>query len=95
MTSRNPVVSNALAARNADGDSPFFRQFQGIAKTSADEILYDAEGELRALTGKVKPIAEAARKRGDAKAVNDIARVLALLKDATKKFHSDCLRTIG
>ena len=39
--------------------------------------------------------AEVAKGRGDAKTVNDIARILSLLKDAVCKHHSDCLRTIG
>ena len=43
----------------------------------------------------LKECADAARAQGDAKTVSDIARVLSLLKDAVRKHHSDCLRTIG
>ena len=66
-----------------------------MARAAVGEILYAAEGELRALTGKAKECADAARAQGDAKTVSDIARVLSLLKDAVRKHHSDCLRTIG
>lgn len=90
-------VPNAAAnavARNA-GESAHFKLFQGMARAAVGEILYAAEGELRALTGKAKECADAARAQGDAKTVSDIARVLSLLKDAVRKHHSDCLRTIG
>lgn len=89
----NSRAANAVA-RNA-GESAHFKLFQGMARAAVGEILYAAEGELRALTGKAKECADAARAQGDAKTVSDIARVLSLLKDAVRKHHSDCLRTIG
>lgn len=76
-------------------ESAHFKLFQGMARAAVGEILYAAEGELRALAGKAKECADAARAQGAAQTVSDIARVLSLLKEAVKKHHSDCLRTIG
>lgn len=90
----NAMASHGVAAMNAAG-SAHFRLFQDMAKAAANEILYAAEGELRALTGRARECAEAARAQGDAKTYIDIVRVVSLLKDAVRKHHADCLRTIG
>ena len=98
MTSTKNIVANAMAARNAKnaaGDSPFYKVYAGKAKSVLREIQYDAEGRIRALSGDADELSAKARASGDAAGWNLINRCQGLLEDALANYIRLSQRTIG